>query len=57
MLSKVDIEEFKKNWYTFEQIQSISNSVDAIDRWELISEEQFWKNVYDKINSKMKENV
>ena len=55
MLTQIEIEELKNSWYTFEQIKIISDSDEAIDRWEFISEEIFWSKVYSNINSKMKE--
>ena len=34
MLSREAIENLKKDWYTFEEIQSINKSLECIEKWE-----------------------
>jgi hypothetical protein len=55
MLTNEQIDEMKKAWYTFEEIDSVKKSLEAVDRWEVLSEEEFWIWVRTKINLKMKE--
>jgi len=55
MLTDEERKLFKEAWYTFEEIQQISDSDDAVSRWEVISEEAFWSDVHKKMNDKMKE--
>ena len=39
MLTNEQIDEMKKAWYTFEEIDSVKKSLEAVDRWEVLSEE------------------
>jgi len=55
MLTNEQIDEMKKAWYTFEEIDSVKKSLEAVDSWEVLSEEEFWIWVRTKINLKMKE--
>ena len=55
MLTNEQIDEMKKAWYTFEEIDSVKKSLEAVDRLEVLSEEEFWIWVRTKINLKMKE--
>ncbi len=43
MITREEIKMFKDSWYTFEEIQKISDSDDAVRRGEVISKEEFWK--------------
>jgi hypothetical protein len=40
MLSKEAIENLKKDWYTFEEIQSINDSLNDIDQWNVVDFEK-----------------
>ncbi len=55
MLTQEERKLFQEKGYSFEEIQKIEDSHEAMERWELISEEEFFSKVYDKINNKMKE--
>lgn len=57
MLTKEEIKLLQKDWYTFEEIESIKIWLKNIEEWKTISEDKFWSGVYSKINSKMKEHA
>ena len=40
MLTQEERKIFQERWYSFEEIQKISDSYDAIEKWEVISEEE-----------------
>lgn len=56
MLTKEVIEDLKKAWFSFEQINELKNRLDSIDNWtaNFLNEEEFWWKVYAKINHNMK---
>jgi len=55
MLTQETTEALKNDWFTFEEINQISDSHDEIKKWNVISEKEFWWRIYSKINLKMKE--
>lgn len=57
MLTQEEINSFKERWYTFEEIERIKSGIKNMEEWKTVSEEVFWKKVYENINAKMKEHV
>ena len=55
MLDQDTIQALKEAWYSFEDIQSIEKWLQDVEKENLISHEQFWKEIYSEINIKMKE--
>ena len=54
MLEQETVDNLKKNWLTFEQINEISNRLSSIEngKAKFLNEEEFWNWVYEKINFK-----
>lgn len=50
MLTQEEIELFKSDWLTFEQIQEISDSLKYIEKEGTIPEKEFWNLVNKDIN-------
>lgn len=57
MLSKKALEYFKNNNYSFEQINRISESMESIEKWVFISENQMNSFVKNDLFSNYKVNV
>jgi len=51
MLTKEEIILLKKDWYTFEQIESIKKWFQDLKKWNIISEDNFWSLVKWDINN------
>jgi len=51
MLSTKAIDELKKDWMTFEEIQDLIKTIERIDSWEekMYSEDEFWLKVKENI--------
>jgi len=47
-LSKEAMEDFKKNWYSYEEIQRMSDSLEHIEKWNTIP--------FEKIINKVSKN-
>lgn len=35
-MTKIDIEAFKKEWFTFEEIESVKRGLDDIENWRTV---------------------
>lgn len=54
MLDETTIQELKASWYTFEEVESIKRWLQDVKDGNVIPEEQFWKEIYAAVNTKMK---
>jgi len=50
MLTTENIQQLKKEWYSFEDIQSILRWLEDFEKWNILSEEEFWKSIYSEVN-------
>jgi hypothetical protein len=57
MLSNKSIDYFKKNWYTFEEIQWIEKGILESKEWKIISKSDMKKIVLEDLFSKYTVNV
>ena len=53
----IDIEAFKKDGFSYEEIESIKRWIKDIEEWKVISEEEFYSNIEKKLYSKNKSYV
>jgi hypothetical protein len=54
MLSQEEIFDLKNKWFTFEEIKSINLWLDDLEKWNFLSEEEFWSQVHKDVNIKLK---
>lgn len=47
MLSQEAIDDFKKKWYSFEEIQRVSDSLKKIKDWKVFSKSQAREIIYN----------
>ena len=55
MLTTENIQQLKKEWHSFEDIQSIIRGLENSEKWEFLSEEVFWDTIYSEINNNIKQ--
>jgi trehalose-6-phosphate synthase len=55
MLTTENIQQLKKEWYSFEDIQSIIRGLENSEKWEILSEEVLWDTIYSEINNNIKQ--
>lgn len=51
MLTKLEIEELKNDWLSFEEIESIKQWLQDIEEWNVYSEEEFNELIKSDINA------
>jgi len=56
-MEKIDIEAFKKEWFTFEEIESIKRSIDDVENNRVFTEDEFYSRINKKLFSKNTVNV
>ncbi len=56
-LSTETIQNMKREWFSFDDVQKIGKTLDACKSWKmrLIPEEQCWKEIYSEMNIKLKQ--
>lgn len=57
MTVKIDVEAFKKDWFTYEEIQSVLRWLSDIENWNIISYDEVKKISRKKLFSKQKSYV
>lgn len=57
MLNSEEIDAFKKNWYSFEEIKRIESSIKSIENWDVLSEEQLKSYIDNELFAKYKVSV
>jgi hypothetical protein len=55
MLTTENIKELKKEWYSFEDIQNILKGLGNFEKWNTLSENEFWSGLYSEINNNIKQ--
>jgi len=50
----INMEAFKKAWFTYEQIQSIIRWNEQVNIWNIYTEEEFYSRLKKRIHSKQK---
>lgn len=55
MLTTENIQQLKKEWYSFEDIQSVIRGLENSEKWEFLSEEVLWDTIYSEINNNIKQ--
>ncbi len=54
MLTKENIEKLKEEWYSSKDIENIIKWLEELEKWNTLSEEEFWSSVYSEINNSLK---
>jgi hypothetical protein len=53
-MEEINIEKFKKEWFSFEEIESIKRGLDDVEKWRTISFEKVKIKARKEIFSKQK---
>ncbi len=53
-MSKIDVDRLKKEWFSFEEIDSILKWIEDIENGDVFTEEEFYNEINSKIFSKYK---
>ena len=53
-MATINIEKFKENWFSFEEIESIKKWVSQIEKWEVYDENTFYSNLEKRLFQKSK---
>ena len=54
-MTKLNVEAFKKEGFSYEEIESIKEGLDDVKNWRVYTEEEFYSKVWEKIFSNKKE--
>ncbi len=55
MLTTENIQQLKKEWYDFEEINSIIKGLEEADKGDFLSEKDFWIQVHSEVNNNIKQ--
>ncbi len=53
-MAKIDVDRLKKEWFSFEEIDSILKWTEDIENGDVFTEEEFYNEINSKIFSKYK---
>ncbi len=56
-MANIDVEAFKKAWFSFEEIEWIKRWLDDLEKWDIYEEAEFYSNLEKRIFSKKKSYV
>ena len=54
-MTKLNVEAFKKEGFSYEEIESIKEWLDDVNKWRVYTEEDFYSKIWKKIFSNKKE--
>lgn len=57
MITEKQIQDFVSKGYSSQEIEDIQQGLKNIEQWNTFSADDFWKQVYSSINTKMNKNA
>lgn len=57
IMTNIDVEAFRKEGFTFEEIESVKRGLDDVENWRTYTEEEFYSRLEKRLFSNDKVNV